>query len=95
MILKFTSIPPILRESGQLGIFCEWAGRGPYCHDSASGRMPMNSQLTREMQTEINYYFVENLEGIESKDWYRFGKVRIAREHYLNPERPALAKRKK
>lgn len=47
--------------------------------------------LARELQAEINYYLVENLEGIESKDWYEFGKVRIARDHRLNPEeRPAF-----
>src|SRR5215469_859002 len=46
--------------------------------------------LTRELQTEVNHYFVGNLEGIESRDWFRFGKVRIARDHRLNPERPAF-----
>lgn len=49
--------------------------------------------LTQEMQAEINYYFVENLEGIESKDWFHFGKVRIARDHRLNPERPAFRRK--
>lgn len=46
--------------------------------------------LARELQAEINYYLVENLEGIESADWFHFGKVRIARDHRLNPDRPAF-----
>jgi hypothetical protein len=50
--------------------------------------------LAKELQTEINYYFVENLEGIESADWFHFGKVRIARDHRLNPDRPAFGQRK-
>ena len=48
-----------------------------------------------EMQCEINHYFTDNLEGIESRDWQHYGKVRIARDHRLNPARPALSKPRK
>lgn len=50
--------------------------------------------LTKELQSEANHYFVENLNGIEARDWFRFGKVRIARDHRLNPERPAFGQLK-
>ena len=40
--------------------------------------------LAKELQAEFNHYLVEALEPIESRDWYRFGKVRSARERRLN-----------
>ena len=51
--------------------------------------------LTQEFQCEINHYLLGTLLPIEDADWFEFGKVRIAREHRLNPERPAFTKPRK
>jgi len=44
--------------------------------------------LARELQAEVNHYLVANLQRIEGQQRFHFGKVRIARDHRLNPERP-------
>src|SRR5579864_6027700 len=46
--------------------------------------------LTRELQTEVNHGLLNTLSGIEDIDWFHFGRVRIAKDHRLNPDRPAF-----
>jgi len=46
--------------------------------------------LTHELRTEINHYFADDLNRMEAEDWFHFGKIRIARDHRLNPDRPAF-----
>lgn len=46
--------------------------------------------LAKELQAQINCKLLSTLLPIEEKHAFEFGKVRIAREHYLNPERPAF-----
>jgi hypothetical protein len=36
--------------------------------------------LTQELQSELNYRLLDTLHAAEEEDWYRFGKVRIARD---------------
>ena len=50
--------------------------------------------LAKEMQSQINHKLLAVLMALEGKHAFEFGKVRIAREHYLNPERPAFNSRK-
>lgn len=46
--------------------------------------------FTKELQSQINHRTIETMRDREGKDAFDFGKVRIAREHYLNSERPAF-----
>ena len=48
--------------------------------------------LAKEFQCEINHALLNTLLPAEDGDWYTFGKVRIARDHRLNADRPALRK---
>lgn len=48
--------------------------------------------MSREFQCEINHYLLSTLLPLEDEDWFEFGKASIAREHWLNPERPAFKK---
>jgi hypothetical protein len=50
--------------------------------------------LAKELQALLNHKLLSVLSGLEEKHAFEFGKVRIAREHYLNPERPAFRQRK-
>lgn len=36
--------------------------------------------LTQELQSEVNHHLLDTLHAAEEEDWYRFGKVRIARD---------------
>src|SRR5437763_16080066 len=49
---------------------------------------------TKELQSLLNCKLLSVLSVLEEKHVREFGKVRIAREHYLNPERPAFRQRK-
>ena len=51
--------------------------------------------LAKELQSQLNYKLLSTLLAIEGKDAFKFGKVRIEREHYLNPDRPAFRKPRK
>ena len=46
--------------------------------------------LGRELQAEFNHYILEVLEEVESADWYRFGKIRAARDKHLQGPLPKL-----
>jgi hypothetical protein len=50
--------------------------------------------LTQELQAQLNHKLLSTLMQIEEKHAFEFGKMRIAMEHQLNPERPALRKRR-
>src|SRR5947207_9260369 len=39
--------------------------------------------LSKELQAEFNHHLIVALESVESRDWYRFGKARRAREKRL------------
>ena len=49
--------------------------------------------FTRELQSLINCKFLAGLQDVEEKQAFEFGKIRIEREHYLNPDRPAFKQR--
>ncbi len=49
----------------------------------------------KELQSLINCKLLSAFSALEEKHAFEFGKVRIAREHYLNPNRPAFTERKK
>lgn len=44
----------------------------------------------RELQSQISHDVCDKMHSVEDQDMLEFGKVRIAREHYLNPDRPAF-----
>ena len=46
--------------------------------------------LVRELQAQISHDVADKMHAVEDQDMFEFGKVRIAWEHYLNPERPAF-----
>lgn len=43
-------------------------------------RLPELRGLTQEMQTETNFYLLDEIMAIEKGEWQRFGKVRNARD---------------
>ena len=43
-----------------------------------------------ELQSQITHDVCDKMHEVEDADMFRFGQVRIAREHYLNPEKPAF-----
>jgi hypothetical protein len=49
----------------------------------------------KELQSQLNCKLLSTLQDVEEKQAFEFGKVRIAREHHLNPDRPAFGQRKK
>ncbi|HEY6351882.1 MAG TPA: hypothetical protein VI636_20995, partial [Candidatus Angelobacter sp.] len=49
----------------------------------------------KEMQSLLNSELLETLSDVEENQAFEWGKVRIAREHYLNPERPAFGQGKR
>lgn len=46
--------------------------------------------LARELQSHISHEITDTMHEVEDDEWFRWGKVRIAWEHHLNPERPAF-----
>lgn len=42
--------------------------------------------LVRDMQAQISHDVCDRMHALEDRDCFEFGKVRIAWEHYLNPE---------
>ena len=48
------------------------------------------SGFTQELQAQISHDVVDRMHEIEDAELFRWGKVRIEREHYLNPDRPAF-----
>lgn len=57
-------------------------------------KMRVFQGLVRELQALISHDVVEHMHGIEERDCFEFGKVRIGWEHRLNPERPAFTQHK-
>lgn len=56
-------------------------------------KMGVFQGLTRELQSMISHDVAERMHDLEDDDMFEFGKVRIAWEHYLNPDRaPFTAK---
>ena len=70
-------------------------------HDLEQDRVFDSSSLktfrgfTKELQSLLNCKLLDTLQDVEEKQAFEFGKVRIAWEHYLNPERPAFRQGKK
>jgi len=44
--------------------------------------------LALELQSQISHDVCDTMHSLEDEDMFRFGQVRIARDHHLNPERP-------
>lgn len=56
-------------------------------------KMRVFQGLIRELQSQISHDIAETMHDIEDQDMFEFGKVRIAWEHHLNPDRaPFTAK---
>ena len=53
-------------------------------------KMGIHRGFVRELQADINREILTAMLRLENRDSFEFGKVRIAREHYLNPNRPAF-----
>ena len=53
-------------------------------------KMKIFRGLVRELQSQISHDVVDHMHEIEDQDMFEFGKVRIAWEQHLNPERPAF-----
>ncbi len=53
-------------------------------------KMRVFQNFIRELQSQISHDVCDNMHSVEDKDMFELGKKRIAREHYLNPERPAF-----
>jgi hypothetical protein len=43
--------------------------------------------LAQEVQLHINNQIIQELQTVESAEWFRFGRVRTAMEKRLNPDR--------
>ena len=43
--------------------------------------------LIRELQSQISHDITDKMHSVEDEEWFRWGKVRIARENYLNPDK--------
>ena len=52
--------------------------------------MRVFQNFVRELQSQISHDVCDNMHSVEDQDMFHYGKKRIAREHYLNPERPAF-----
>ncbi len=50
-------------------------------------KMPVFQGLIRELQSMISHDIAETMHDIEDQDMFEFGKVRIAWENWLNPDR--------
>ncbi len=53
-------------------------------------KMRVFQGLIRELQSSISHDVCDRMHEIEDGDMFEFGKVRIAWEHHLNPDRPAF-----
>lgn len=61
----------------------------------AAGFMPVMKMrvfqgFIRELQSQISHDVCDKMHAVEDNDMFEYGKVRIAREHYLNPQQPAF-----
>jgi len=56
------------------------------------GQMHELCGLVRELQAQLSHAVTDHMHIIEDEDWRTYGRVRIARDHRLNPERPPLEK---
>jgi biopolymer transport protein ExbB/TolQ len=68
--LSFAAIVRRCREFQQTRLF-------------SSKSLTMYQGLAQELQADINFELLENIEQIEMDDWARFGKVSAAREKEL------------
>jgi hypothetical protein len=73
----FEAIAGHVQNLGQKGFF-----RTP--------KMRVFHGLVRELQSQISHDLCDQMHTVEDKDMLEFGKVRIEREHYLNPDLPAF-----
>ena len=51
-------------------------------------KMHVFQGLIRELQSQISHDVVDRMHALEDADMFEHGKVRIAWEHHLNPDRP-------
>ena len=49
----------------------------------------------QELQSLLNCKLLETLHHVEQREAFERGKIRIQREHHLNPNRPAFMERNK
>ena len=77
--LSFTSVIAHLHELEQTGMFPRF-------------KMKVLRGLTRELQSQISHDITDKMHSVEDEEWYRWGKVRIARDHYLDPDKVPLTK---
>jgi hypothetical protein len=53
-------------------------------------KMGVQRNFVRELQAQISRDVLGAMLRLENQDCFDYGKKRIAREHYLNPDRPAF-----
>ncbi len=58
-------------------------------------KMRVLSGFVRELQAQISHDVVDEMHAVEDKEMFELGKLRIAWEHYLNPDRPAFGQNRK
>lgn len=54
-------------------------------------KMRVFQGLIRELQSQISHDVCDRLHEMEDRDMFEFGKVRIAWENHLNPDRAPLS----
>jgi hypothetical protein len=43
--------------------------------------------LARELQSHISHEITDKMHEVEDEEWFRWGQVKIAWEHHLNPDK--------
>lgn len=55
-------------------------------------KMKVLRGLTRELQSQISHDIADRMHSVEDDELFRWGKVRIAWEHHLDPDKEPLRK---
>jgi hypothetical protein len=72
--LSFNSVIAHLHELEQTGMF-------------QKPKVRVLRGLTRELQSQISHDITDKMHEVEDDEWYRWGRVRVAWEHHLNPDK--------
>jgi hypothetical protein len=77
--LSFTSVVAHLHELEQTEMF-------------PRHKLRVLRGLTRELQSQISHDITDKMHEVEDDEWFRWGKVRTAWEHHLDPDKALLTK---
>jgi hypothetical protein len=70
--LAFNSVIAHVHDLEQTGMFPRF-------------KMRVLRGLTRELQSQISHDITDKMHHVEDDEWFRWGKVRVAWEHHLEP----------